>query len=276
MASPCEILFETNDESLARRLGLIAAEETWRIERKFSRYRDDSVVSQINNSNGALIKVDAETKLLLDFCQQCFELSEGQFDITSGILRRIWKFDGSNTIPTQAQVDELLPYIGFDKLEWQDVCLRLPKGMQIDLGGCAKEYAVDRVLQLICSEFNGAILVNFGGDLATNKTPQSGPWQVGVEKPNESGSAALLLELTQGALATSGDSKRFLLKDGIRYSHILDPHTGWPVPNGPRSVTVAAGNCLEAGMLATFALLQGEQAEAFLKAQAHIRYWCLF
>lgn len=275
MASPCEILFETDDESLAHRLGLIAAEETWRIERKFSRYRDDSVVGQINNSNGTLVKVDAETKLLLDFCQQCFQLSEGKFDITSGILRRIWKFDGSNTIPTQAQINELLPYIGFDKLEWQNACLRLPQGMQIDLGGCVKEYAVDRVLKLMNSEFNGAILVNFGGDLATNQTPRSGPWQVGVEKPNESGSAALLLELTQGALATSGDSKRFLLKDGIRYSHILDPHTGWPVPNGPRSVTVAAGNCLEAGMLATFALLQGEQAEAFLKAQAHIHYWCL-
>jgi thiamine biosynthesis lipoprotein len=86
--------------------------------------------------------------------------------------------------------------------------------------------------------------------------------------------AALVLELSSGALATSGDTQRFLFSHGIRYSHILNPHTGWPVPNAPRSVTVAAATCMEAGMLATFSLLQGANAREFLAAQG-TKFWCL-
>lgn len=275
MASPCEVLFETDDTELALRLGTFAAKETWRIEQKFSRYRNDSVLSQLNSSNGVVQSLDDETASLLHFCAQCFELSEGKFDITSGILRRAWKFDGSDRIPEQSQIDALLPYIGFNKLTLQEHSLIIPPGMEIDLGGCAKEYAVDRVLRCLQEQSNLAMLVNFGGDLAANKSPVNGAWQVGIEKPAQAHSASLLLELTAGALATSGDSKRFLFKDGVRYSHILDPQTGWPVPNGPRSVTVAANTCLEAGLISTFALLCGEQAEAFLQSQA-VQHWCLF
>ena len=81
-------------------------------------------------------------------------------------------------------------------------------------------------------------------------------------------------ELESGALATSGDSHRFLLKDSVRYSHILDPRTGWPVANAPRSVTVAASSCVEAGLLATLAMLRGAQARAFLQEEG-ARYWIL-
>jgi FAD:protein FMN transferase len=97
---------------------------------------------------------------------------------------------------------------------------------------------------------------------------------VGIERPDTDRNAAMVLELEHGALATSGDSRRFLLKDGIHYGHILDPYTGWPVPNSPRSVTVAASSCTEAGLLSTMALLQGPQAQAFLEEQG-VRYWLL-
>jgi thiamine biosynthesis lipoprotein len=97
---------------------------------------------------------------------------------------------------------------------------------------------------------------------------------VGIERPDSNDQAALVLELSSGALATSGDTQRFLVSKGIRYSHILDPRTGWPVPNAPRSVTVAAATCMEAGMLATFSLLQGAKAREFLTAQ-EARFWCL-
>ena len=83
-----------------------------------------------------------------------------------------------------------------------------------------------------------------------------------------------MLELEHGALATSGDSRKFLLKDGVRYGHVLDPRTGWPVQNGPRSVTVAASSCTEAGLVATLALLQGKDADDFLREQK-LRYWVL-
>ena len=84
----------------------------------------------------------------------------------------------------------------------------------------------------------------------------------------------MILQLEHGALATSGDSRRYLKKDGVRYGHILDPRTGWPVPDSPRSVTVAASSCTEAGLLATLALLQGARAGEFLEEQA-ARYWLL-
>jgi len=95
-----------------------------------------------------------------------------------------------------------------------------------------------------------------------------------IERPDTEKTAALLLDLEHGALATSGDSHRYVLKDGIRYGHILHPGIGWPVLGAPRSVTVAASSCTEAGLLATMALLQGDRAQTFLDEQ-DVRYWLL-
>ena len=274
MASPCEILVNTDDRALAEEIGRVAQAEALRIEHKYSRYRDDSELTRINSAQGRPVTVDAETALLLNFAQQCYELSDGLFDITSGILRRVWKFDGSERLPEAAAVAALLPSIGFKRLSWQAPTLTLPAGMELDLGGIGKEYAVDRVLGLLASRFDLPVLVNFGGDLCANRAPAGQLWQVGIERPDAIENAALVLELAAGALATSGDARRFLWRDGRRYSHILNPLTGWPVAAAPRSVTVAAGTCMEAGMLATFSLLQGAAADEFLEA-AGVRYWCL-
>jgi len=274
MASPCEVLLETHSVLEASELGRHAAQEAWRIEAKFSRYRPESIVSVINTSQGHAVVVDEETASLIDYAAQCHTLSEGRFDITSGVLRRCWRFDGSDRVPEPAAVEALLPLIGFEKLRWQQPRVTLPPGMEIDFGGFGKEYAVDRILAIVAEHFAGAVLVNFGGDLAANRAPESAPWQVGVERPDTEREARLLLELSRGGLATSGDTHRFLLRDGVRYSHILDVRTGWPVLDVPRSVTVAAGSCLSAGMLATFAMLQGARAESFLAAQGAL-FWCL-
>ena len=274
MASPCELLLETADVEAARELGRVAAQEAWRIEAKFSRYRRESIVSVINRSQGHAVVVDGETAALLDYAAQCYALSRGRFDITSGVLRRCWTFDGSDRLPEPAAVAALLPLIGFEKVGWQSPRITLPAGMEIDFGGIGKEYAVDRVLTLVAGRFAGAALANFGGDLAANRAPGAGPWQVGVERPDTEREARLLLDLSRGGLATSGDTHRFLMCNGVRYGHILDPRSGWPVRDTPRSVTVAAASCVEAGMLATFAMLQGSGAEAFLEEQG-VRYWCL-
>ena len=255
-------------------MGRVAAHEAWRIEARFSRYRPESIVSVINRSQGHAVVVDAETAALLDYAAQCHALSQGRFDITSGVLRRCWTFDGSDRIPEPAAVAALLPLIGFEKVRWQTPRITLPAGMEIDFGGIGKEYAVDRVLGLVAARFPGAVLVNFGGDLAANRAPDAGPWQVGVERPDTEREARLLLELSRGGLATSGDTHRFLLREGVRYGHILDPRSGWPVRDTPRSITVAAASCVEAGMLATFAMLRGSGAESFLEEQ-DVRYWCL-
>jgi FAD:protein FMN transferase len=274
MASPCEVLLPAAHAPAALELAALAAEEAWRIERKFSRYRDDSVVATIHSRRGRPVEVDAETAELIDFARRCYELSGGLFDVTSGVLRHAWRFDGSDRVPDAATVERLLARVGFERLEWQRPMLTLPAGMELDFGGIGKEYAVDLAYDRLAARCSAPFLINFGGDLRANRPPAQGSWQVGVERPDSERNAGLLLDLERGALATSGDSRRYLLKEGVRYGHILDPRTGWPVRDAPRSVTVAASSCTEAGLLATLALLHGAQAEAFLQEQG-VRHWVI-
>ena len=279
MASPCEVLIDTQDSSLAEHLVHIALQEAQRIEHKLSRYREDNIIYRINNASGARVKVDEETAQMLDYAAQCYELSEGLFDVTSGVLRRAWKFDGSDKVPGKDQVRKLLARIGWHKVRWRRPYIQMPKGMQIDLGGIGKEYSVDRTTLLLRQASNISCLVNYGGDIATTGQRQNGKgWIVGIENPDPSPSAISvqikIYELKQGAIATSGDARRYLLKNGVRYSHILNPRTGWPVIDAPRSVTVITDTCTEAGILATLAMLHGTQAEEFL-AQQGVQYWCI-
>jgi len=148
--------------------------------------------------------------------------------------------------------------------------------MELDLGGIGKEYAVDRCAMLIAESDPRSVLINFGGDLYSSGPRRDGrPWTVAIDDPRASGKQEVgTIELRHGAIATSGVAHRYLLRDGIRYSHILDPHTGWPVRDAPHSVTVLTDTCTEAGMLATFAMLQGSNAETFLKEQ-QVTHWCV-
>lgn len=275
MGSPCEVLCGTDDEFLANDLLDHIAGEAWRIEDKFSRYLPDNTVDKINRSNGEVVEVDEETANLLDFAASLHEMSDGRFDITSGALRKAWTFDGSDKIPDDSRVRSILETIGWVKVSWQRPTLALQAGMQIDFGGIGKEYAVDKAASLVNEKTGAPMLLNFGGDIvATGPPDNTNGWQVGVEALDTSTRKAdRVIRLSQGALATSGDARRFLLKDGVRYGHILDPTTGWPVTDAPRSITVAADTCTQAGMLATLAMLQGADAEEFLRTQ-DIQFWC--
>jgi thiamine biosynthesis lipoprotein len=267
---------EVDDEASARELLHTAAEEAWRIEHKLSRYRNDNIIHRINASRGDTVEVDDELTNLFDYAQLCWELSDGMFDITSGVLRRVWRFDGGNGIPDPTAIEALLPLIGWQRVDWSPPYITLPEGMEIDLGGIGKEYAVDRVLLQLRQMTETGLLVNFGGDIVTNgRSGGEGAWSIGIEDPGRIETAMSVLQLRRGALATSGDARRYLIRDGKRYGHVLSPKTGWPVDHAPRSVTVAANTCTEAGVLATLALLQGGGAEGFLKRQS-VKYWMRF
>jgi FAD:protein FMN transferase len=272
MASPCEVLLSAQHRSDAIEIGSVVANEAWRVERKYSRYRKDSVVSVIHRSRGSRVVVDDETASLIDFAQHCFDISDGMFDITSGVLRAAWHFDQSDRLPERSDIDLLLPRIGFQKLQWHRPVLVLPSDMELDFGGCGKEYAVDRAYEQLATRYAEPFLINFGGDLRANRPPAGGTWKVGIERPDTIREASMVLELEQGALATSGDSHRYLMRNGTRFGHILNPRTGWPVLAAPRSVTVAASSCIEAGLLSTLAMLKGAEAENFL-SEAGVRYW---
>ena len=274
MAGPCEVLVETGDEQAARGIADAVTECAWRVEGKFSRYRSDSAVGRINSSAGSPIDVDDETANLIDFSARLHELSDGLFDITSGVLRRAWSFDGGERTPTQAQIDALLPLVGWTKVHWQRPRICLRPGMQIDFGGIGKEYAVDQAAALVSQLSDSAALINFGGDLTITGARRDGlPWRVGIEGIDAgTGQAARVLELSAGALATSGDTYRYVVRDGERLPHVLDPQNGMPARGAPRSVTVAAPTCTQAGMLATLAMLRGSGAEEFLQAEG-VRHW---
>jgi FAD:protein FMN transferase len=274
MGSPCEVLVESSYEQRAQAVTQSVAACALRIESKFSRYRDDNIVARINGAAGETVEVDDETANLLDFAARVHELSGGLFDITSGVLRRAWRFDGGRHVPDPSEVNALLPLVGWKKVRWERPHIQLLRGMQIDFGGLGKEYAVDQATQTAGSMCDDAVLVNFGGDLAVTRT-RSGerPWRVGVEAADAApGHAANLIDLYAGALATSGDSYRFVESNGKRLPHILDPRDGRPVRGAPRSVTVAAPTCTQAGILTTLAMLHGSAAEEFLAAE-NVRHW---
>ncbi len=154
-------------------------------------------------------------------------------------------------------------------MTWADSTLTLPAGMEIDLGGIGKEYAVDRIAALLAERTGDAFLVNLGGDLYASGARRGGrPWSVGLDDPERTGAAVLYrIDFARGGLATSGDARRFVRWQGKRLGHILDPRTGWPVRDAPRSVTVLDRTCLEAGSLSTLAYLQGPRAREFLEQQ---------
>jgi thiamine biosynthesis lipoprotein len=272
MASPCDVLMEVEDELLAQDILDAVAAEAWRIEDKFSRYKKDNIIYRINNAHGEAVAVDEETQRLLDFANELYEISEGLFDVTSGVLRKIWKFDGSDNVPSSKEIKKILKDIGWQKVTRQEGSVTLPEGMEIDLGGIGKEYAVDRCVQIAQQKTRESVLVNFGGDLSVT-TPRKDNrfWSVG-RLITGSDEAYGMFQLYSGAIATSGDAHRYLIKDGVRYSHILNPVTGQSVIDAPHTVSVAAATCVEAGMMSTLAMLQGGRAEAFLKIQ-EVDYW---
>lgn len=275
MASPCQLLTEVSGQADATELLNAVAAEAWRIEAKFSRYVSDNIIAEINAGDARTIEVDDETAKLLDFADNLFHMSDGFFDITAGVLRKIWTFDGGNTTPSQADVDEILRNVGWEKVQWERPFLKLENGMQIDLGGIGKEYAVDRAAKLVRQQSAEGALVNFGGDLVVAGESSTDGWRVGIESVEPDASQPdRMIRMAAGALATSGDSRRFVLRNGVRYGHVLNPKTGWSVEAAPRSVTVAADTCTQAGMLATLAMLRGNGAEDFLDQQS-IKYWCL-
>jgi len=271
MASTCEVQVVAASRAAARLALGAAIAEVGRIEAKYSRYRHDSVASFINRSaGGQAVEVDAETAGLLEFGASCHARSAGRFDLTSGVLRRVWTFRPGAKPPSDAEIRKVLDLVGWDKVEWQRPRLRLPRaGMELDFGGIGKEYAADRAAAVCIEHGTRGGIVNLGGDVRViGPQPSGAPWRFGVAHPRESERVLAGIVLSQGAIATSGDGERYFEFEGTRYCHILDALTGRPVHGGPRSVSVVAPVCIVAGGLSTLAMLMEAQAEPFLEEQA--------
>jgi thiamine biosynthesis lipoprotein len=205
--------------------------------------------------------VDEETDFLIGAALDLFRESGGRFDPTVGALRRAWDFK-SRRVPSPEEVAALLPLVSGAAVSRRDGTVFLRRaGMEIDLGGVGKEYAVDRAADVLREAGVASAIVEFAGDVRTVGSRGDGrPWRVGVAHPRRAGKVAFALNLRGDAgVATSGDYERGFVQDGVRYHHVLDARTGWPA-RGVASATAVARTAFEAGRYTTLAMLLGPDA----------------
>ncbi len=273
MACDADMRIAGLPEAATRPLFEQAIAEVRRIEQKYSRYRPDSIVSRLNAAagSGEWLEVDEETGPLLGFADQLWRLSDGLFDITSGVLRKAWDFK-SGRVPSGESLEALRPLIGWQHVELQGEAgamkARLLKpGMELDFGGFGKEYAADRAATLLMGAGVEHGYVNLGGDLRFMGPQANGEgWQISIQHPRQHNASAAYLTLLQGALTTSGDYERFFDLDGRRYCHVLNPRSLQPMSHW-QSISVVAPVCTAAGAISTIAMLKEADAPSFLKEQ---------
>ena len=256
MGSDCEFQLCFGGGSDSQYIFKCLQDELERLESKYSKFREDSLLSRINL--GKEVNIDNETISLLEHAFNCFEQSEGLFDVTAGRLNSLWDFK-KKKVPSQEEISYALSVTDFSKVSWNNGILSMPAGMNIDFGGVVKEYAAD-TLAVLAKKFGVQYgLINLGGDIAiVGNKPDGIAWKVGITDPRGTETEIASIDIYSGGLATSGDYKRYFIYEGKRYSHILNPKTGFPCA-GLRAVSVAANLCTVAGSIATIAMLKDER-----------------
>ena len=277
MGSPCELQLYAKDKAQFEQVAQNVVNDLARLEGKYSRYRADSFLSKMNQcaALGKSLELDAETAHLLNYAQTCYEQSEGLFDITSGALRRVWAFNADRPIlPKQKDIDEILAFVGWDKIVWDGAALHFSlAGMEIDFGGIVKEYAADRAAALCVSMGMSHGIVNLGGDIKIiGPHADSSPWHIGNRDPKDKNFVSSVVQLHSGAMASSGDYERCIDIEGKRYGHILNPKTGWPVQHFS-SITVISDFCVLAGSASTIAMLKEKDGIAWLNLLGLSHQW---
>ena len=267
MGSSCSVQFCTGSKAQAEAVYQLVLKRIDQLEQRYSRYRDDSLISEINRRAGSGVStpIDSETVALLHYAEQCYRESNQLFDVTSGVLRRVWDFKNAD-LPGKTEIDAVLPLIGWKKVQWNAQSIYLPQtGMQLDFGGIVKEYAADAVAGLFHQQGIHNGIVELGGDIRViGPMPDNQGWPIAIRDPRQPDKVIAQFKLASGALASSGDYERFQLIDGIRYSHLLHPKTGWPV-TGLQAVSVIAEHCVVAGSVATIAMLKANKGLSWLR-----------
>ena len=251
--------FDDEKDKLDSAISAAFAEMT-RLENLLSRHNPRSEISQLSTAAGSFT-VSQETAELLQLGQSIARRSDGAFDLTLGALKKLWAIESdSPQIPTAAQLQSALIGIGPDALTLEGLQVQKQQpGLQVDLGGIAKGYAVDRAVDVLRQAGIQSAAVNAGGDIALLGDRQGQPWRIGIQHPRKNGEVLVTLPLSDCAVVTSGDYERFFERDGSRYHHIFDPRTGRPA-RLTQSVTVVAKDAASADALATAAFVLGPQA----------------
>ena len=237
--------------------------EVQRLEYLLTEFSDTSQTALLNRSAGlAPVAVDTEVFDLLRRCVEISRLTQGAFDITAGALKKLYNFkSGPPTWPDARTLEQTLQKTGCQHIRLLDdnrAFLSKP-GMRIGFGAVGKGYAADQVKILLQKEGVQSAVINASGDLtAWGKRADGTPWKVGIADPNSPANIALWLPVDGVSVATSGDYEQFFERDGIRYTHNLDPKTGRPV-HGVKSVTVVSPSAELSDALATAVFVMGPE-----------------
>ncbi|HEX5398440.1 MAG TPA: FAD:protein FMN transferase [Verrucomicrobiae bacterium] len=234
---------------------------TGQFEARYSRFIPDSLIGRINAAAGEhWVETDAETDRLFQLCHELYFFTHRAFDPTALPLMKLWNWKvRPPIIPDDAQIRAALELVGWNKVQRRAGGLFLPqRNMAIDLGGIGKEYAVDCVMNMAVQRGISNVLVDFGRDVRVRgHAPDKKFWWIGLEDAHNEGKCWTGVAVTDHAVATSSDTSRYFEINGRRYSHIIDPRTGYPADSSCRGVTVIAPSCTIAGLFSTSVFVVG-------------------
>jgi thiamine biosynthesis lipoprotein len=235
-----------------------------KLESRLSIYQSDSEISRLARVAGkSRLALSEDTFRVLELSKHFGELTQGAFDVTIAPLIRLWGFGGGAPLnpPESQAIEEQLKLVGFRRIELQSGSAFLPSGMSVDLGGIGKGYAVDMAYEMVLRSSVKAAMMDLGGNIRVLGQAEAGEnWTIGVRNPFEREQMLGKIALPSGmAVATSGNYERFVEMGGRRYSHIVDPRTGYPV-EGMAGVTVVAPDATTSDALSTGLFVLGSQA----------------
>ena len=254
------------------------------IDSSLSIYKEYSLISKLNN--GQNLKTDLLFNEVFLAAEKVYLESEGNFDCSVSPLVKAWGFYkdklGDSIVIDSAKFRNILPFIGFDKIKLIEDSLILPKGMKLDFNAIAQGYTVDVIAQFLQVKGDSNYLIEVGGELlAKGKNADGNTWRVAVDKPSENPDEnerfQFIIDLKNKALATSGNYRKFYEKNGVKYSHIINPFTGFPAQNRLLSVTVIHENCMLADAYATAFMVMGvKKSKQFLKTHPEIEIYLIY
>ena len=243
-----------------------ASDEIARLDKCFSISASSGDIWTLNNKKSATLSTDTATLLA-----RAIEISGdtgGAFDPTIAPLMEAWSFTDKNyRVPSTATIQSLLAAVdaGAIKLDADGHC-SIPQNVSVDLGAIAKGYTANRIMEIFSAHHVDHALISLGGNVQTLGTkPDSSAWRVGIQDPKQPNDIIATVEVGECAVVTSGGYLRYFEENGVRYHHIIDPHTGYPANNGLLSVTIVTDDGTLADALSTALFVMGE-ADA-------IRYW---
>jgi thiamine biosynthesis lipoprotein len=262
LGSPFEITIVAKDSIEGKQFCDIAIEEVKRIENQISDWIPTSQISKVNQNAGIQpVKVEVEVFDLVERAIKISQLTKGAFDISYASMDKIWKFDGSmKEMPTQEAIKKSVARVGYQKIildaKLKTIFLK-EKGMKLGLGGIGQGYIADRIKELLKSKGCTAGIVNVSGDINTWGHPIDGkPWTVAIVNPLNKNKVFATFPLIDSAVETSGNYEKYVTFNGKRYSHIIDPRTGYPA-SGIISISVFAKQTEIADAIATGVFVLG-------------------